>query len=174
MKIYETAGDVRASVDTALSAHNLHTADASFYPRTQGLIFGVVDTEGDRKGDALCLLPRGGWLTGAYDPNLSGHPTNTTDQLYLRTVQGAGKLIVGALAYSIKESSRIRLNSSANDAVVYGVVNPGDDLMIVHARSTEYPANPNDFSPSGREAIDDTSLLASDTIYHYEHTSFKI
>lgn len=168
MKTYETVGDVRASADSAFATHQLRTAGGSFYPYIQGLVFGLVDATGVRRGDALCALPNGGWLSKAYSPEFNGQPTDDTDMLQLRTIQGAGKLTVaysGVYTISPPDIHRVK---PRNHSVNYGVINPDEELLIVHAQSTRYPENHTDINASGIRAIDNTQSLASDLAYRYE------
>ena len=153
--LYNTVGEVRTDVDAAFAQHNLKTAGGSLYRHTQSLIFGLVDAQGVRVGDAYCLLPVRGWAAYSYQPE-----TDPNDHLRLRVINGAGRLVLltegGVREIDTTTDITLPMVSGTRD---FQLANPYNELLVVHALSTFDPTNPTDIRRSGDHEISDTWLL---------------
>lgn len=169
---YNTVGDVKTEVDTAMAPHGLRTAGGTYYPRTKAITFGLVDSAGERNGDALCPLPEGGWITSTYWPDFYGGQTNARDTIRIDVVRGAGRLIVPSQErqYDIDERTDTQLRTDREGRAAYHLVNPEDELLIVHTSSTAFPENWTDINPTGTRNIDTTMPISSEEGFAYDQT----
>lgn len=170
MKTYRTVGEVRADVDATIHPYGLCTSQGTFYPYIQGIVFGLINSEGRRTGDALCPLPRGGWLSRSYSPDSQEEPSDPMDQLRLKVLKGAGRLALPFVGVSsINRTTDLYLNPRPRSiGLPYQIINPEDELLIIHAQSTQYPENGTDLDPPNTSSTDDRQILASDIIYGYD------
>jgi hypothetical protein len=96
--------------------------------------------------------------------------TNTNDHLRLKVIKGAGRLVLPLEGeYRIDETTNAEL-PKVNGSRSFHLINPHNELLVVHASSTFDPTNPTDINHPGDHEIDDSWLLPTDLTYAHSQT----